>query len=170
MRSAVHALTSLALVLALAAAVAGLDATAATAAGGQAAVPNLTLPQGATTTPKSGAATIVPQVGKGGKTTGKTTTLPGNIKLPSNIQTAVRTAGTASSSSSDTSTLLVLALVAAVALLGGIAFVIVRDAHGILPAGDGPSNGRGSASNSPTQIRKRRARAKAARAQRKRNR
>jgi hypothetical protein len=63
---------------------------------------------------------------------------------------------------------LVFALIAAVALLAGIAYLIVRDARSVAPVGDGL--GGGSASNSAARMRKRRAKAKAARRQRKRNR
>jgi H+/Cl- antiporter ClcA len=64
----------------------------------------------------------------------------------------------------------VIALVAAVALLIAIAFVIVRDARRVAPAGDPQIAEARSAHDSATALRKRRAKAKAARRQRKRNR
>jgi hypothetical protein len=74
------------------------------------------------------------------------------------------------SSSSNSSTVIVIALGAAVLLLVGIAFVIVRDARRVAPAGDGLLTERSATRDSAAQIRKRRAKAKAARRQRKRNR
>jgi len=64
----------------------------------------------------------------------------------------------------------VIALVAAVALLVAIAFVIVRDARKVAPAGDPQLAEARSAHDSATTLRRRRAKAKAARQQRKRNR
>lgn len=64
----------------------------------------------------------------------------------------------------------VIALGAAVVVLLGIAFVIVRDARRVAPAGDGPLSEPGSARDTAAALRKRRAKAKAARRQRKRNR
>lgn len=62
-----------------------------------------------------------------------------------------------------------LALVAAVALLVGIAFMILRDAHSVAPVSDGPEGG--AATRNPAgKVRKRRAKAKAAKHQRRRNR
>ena len=72
-------------------------------------------------------------------------------------------------SSSNSSTVIILALVAAVALLIGIAYVIIRDARRVAPAGDGPLAG-GSSHDPAVKLRRRRAKAKAARRQRKRNR
>jgi hypothetical protein len=79
------------------------------------------------------------------------------------------TAASSSSSSSNTDTVLLFGLGAAVVLLGGIAFVILRDARSVAPVGDGPVMGR-SAHDPAVTLRKRRAKAKAARRQRKRNR
>jgi hypothetical protein len=60
--------------------------------------------------------------------------------------------------------------VAAVLLLIGIAFVIVRDARKVAPAGDPQLSAGVASSNWAAKQRKRRAKAKAARQQRKRNR
>lgn len=80
------------------------------------------------------------------------------------------TASTTSTSSSSTSgTVLIVALGAAVLLLGGIAFVILRDAHRVAPAGEADLLERPARDTAAMQ-RKRRAKAKAARQQRKRNR
>jgi hypothetical protein len=65
---------------------------------------------------------------------------------------------------------ILLALGAAVLLLSGIAFVIVRDARKVAPAGDSDLLEGRSARGQAAQLRKRRAKAKAARRQRKRNR
>jgi hypothetical protein len=66
------------------------------------------------------------------------------------------------------STVAILGVAAIVVLLGGIAFVIVRDARSVAPAVDGPVEG--TVRKSEAALRKRRAKARAARAQRKRNR
>ncbi len=79
------------------------------------------------------------------------------------------TTETSTTSSSNSSKVILLALVAAVALLVGIAFVIVRDARRVAPVEDGALTG-GSARDTAAQMRKRRAKAKAARRQRKRTR
>jgi hypothetical protein len=62
-----------------------------------------------------------------------------------------------------------LALVAAIALLVGIAFMILRDAHSVAPVTDGPE-GSAATRNPAGKLRKRRAKAKAAKRQRRRNR
>jgi len=83
------------------------------------------------------------------------------------------TATTASTSSEphNSDTVLVLGLGAAVVLLGGIAFMIMRDARRFAPAADVDLlEGGSSARHTQAALRKRRARAKAARQQRKRNR
>jgi hypothetical protein len=85
-------------------------------------------------------------------------------------QTTASTPATQSTSNSNSSTVIVLALGAAVILLIGIAFVIVRDARKVAPAGDGQLTEARSARGSAARLRRRRARAKAARRQRKRNR
>ena len=72
------------------------------------------------------------------------------------------------SNSNNTSTLLLLGLVGG-ALIAGIAFLIVRDAHSVAPVSDGQAMGR-PGSDPAAAMRKRRAKAKAARRQRKRNR
>jgi ABC-type nitrate/sulfonate/bicarbonate transport system permease component len=84
--------------------------------------------------------------------------------------TTASTASTESTPTSNSRTVIVLALGAAVALLIGIAFVIVRDARKVAPAGEGQLAEPGSARKSAARLRRRRARAKAARRQRRRNR
>jgi hypothetical protein len=71
-------------------------------------------------------------------------------------------------SSSIPGSLVILALAAGGLLLGGIAFVIVRDARSVAPVVEGPPSG--NSRNPEARLRKRRAQAKAARRQRKRNR
>ena len=68
--------------------------------------------------------------------------------------------------------MILLALVAAVVLLSGIAFVIVRDARRVAPATEADLLDAEARSNhnAGRALRKRRAKAKAARQQRKRNR
>jgi hypothetical protein len=66
---------------------------------------------------------------------------------------------------------LLLGLIAAGALIAGIAFMILRDAHRVAPVPDGQVTGEGRAARDvAAMMRKRRAKAKAARRQRKRNR
>lgn len=87
--------------------------------------------------------------------------------------TTTQTATTAASSSSGTSnsgSLLLVGSGVAIVLLGGIAFVIVRDARRVAPAAEAKLPDAGSRGNSAVRMRRRRARAKAARQQRKRNR
>jgi hypothetical protein len=91
----------------------------------------------------------------------------------STATTPTKTTSTTSSTtttSTNSHTLIFGALGAAVLLLSGIAYVIVRDARRIVPAGDADALERGSARDSAARLRKRRAKAKAARRQRKRNR
>jgi hypothetical protein len=78
-------------------------------------------------------------------------------------------ASTSTSSTGISSGVLVPIFVVGGALLAGIAFLIVRDARSVAPAGDG-LGGSGSSQDRATRMRKRRAKAKAARRQRKRNR
>jgi hypothetical protein len=90
-------------------------------------------------------------------------------KLGGSVKTATKTTGTETTeSSSKTSTPMILALVAAALLLGGVAFVIVRDARSRAPVVEGALTG--GTRNPEARLRKRRARAKAAKQQRKRNR
>jgi hypothetical protein len=86
--------------------------------------------------------------------------------------TATTAANTTSSeSNSNTSKVLILvALGAAVVLLSGIGFVIVRDARRVAPAGEADLGDARASRDTAAQMRKRRAKAKAARQQRKRNR
>jgi hypothetical protein len=76
---------------------------------------------------------------------------------------------TTESTTSNTDTLLILSLVAMVALLVGIAYMILRDAHSVAPVSDGPV-GSAATRNPAGKLRKRRAKAKAARRQRRLNR
>lgn len=82
--------------------------------------------------------------------------------------TAATTTSSETSGSSGVNFTLILGLVAAIVLLGGIAFVIVRDARSVAPVVDGPPTP--GSRNPEARLRKRRAQAKAARQQRKRNR
>ena len=77
--------------------------------------------------------------------------------------------GSSSTASSSSSTVLLLGVIAAGALIAGIAFLIMRDAHRVAPVSDGQAIGRSGRDPAAT-MRKRRAKAKAARRQRKRNR
>jgi multidrug efflux pump subunit AcrB len=84
---------------------------------------------------------------------------------PTETTTTSSTAQTTSNSSS----VLVLVLGAAVLLLVGIAFLIVRDARSVAPATEREMIRGSSASDTAVMLRKRRAKAKAARRQRKQN-
>jgi hypothetical protein len=85
--------------------------------------------------------------------------------------TTSTTESSATSSNSNTGTVLLLGLIAAAALIGGIAFVILRDARRVAPVPDGQVTGVGRPARDPaSMMRRRRAKAKAARRQRKRNR
>jgi hypothetical protein len=86
-------------------------------------------------------------------------------------QTTKTTAATKTSESNDTSRTLILgALGAAVLLLSGIGYVIVRDARRVAPAGEADIVEGRSARDTAGQLRRRRAKARAARQARKRNR
>jgi hypothetical protein len=78
--------------------------------------------------------------------------------------------GTSSSSTSVSRTLVLVAIGAAVVLLGGIGYVIVRDARRVAPANDIDLVEARAGHDTAVRMRKRRAKAKAARQQRKRNR
>jgi hypothetical protein len=82
-------------------------------------------------------------------------------------KTASSTETTGGAQESKTSTPMILTLVAGVLVLGGIAFVIVRDARSAAPVVEGVTGG---TRNPEGRLRKRRAQAKAARRQRKRHR
>jgi hypothetical protein len=85
--------------------------------------------------------------------------------------TTTATTAASTKSSSSTGTVLLLGLIAAGVLLGGIAFVILRDARRVAPVPDGQVGGMGRSGRDPAaMMRNRRAKAKAARRQRKRNR
>ena len=79
------------------------------------------------------------------------------------------TTGTTEKTSNSKKTI-IIALVAAVVLLSAIAYVIVRDAKRVAPAGDPQLVEARSAHDQAAQLRKRRVKAKAARQQRKRTR
>ncbi len=82
---------------------------------------------------------------------------------------ASKTTATSSTESSGISmSVLVPIFIAGALLLGGIAFLIVRDARNVAPVADGMVGG--SVQDKAARQRKRRAKAKAARQQRKRNR
>ena len=84
---------------------------------------------------------------------------------------AVTSAKTAAETApSNSRTLILVAIGAAVLLISGIGFVIIRDARRVAPVGDGDMLQARPARDSAAQMRRRRARAKAARRQRKRNR
>ncbi len=105
---------------------------------------------------------------EGGKETSAGTTPKTATTTPTTPKEA--TASTATSNSNASSVLL-LGLIAAMALIGGIGFMILRDAHRVAPVPDGQVTAQGRpAQDVATMMRKRRAKAKAARAQRKRNR
>jgi hypothetical protein len=78
--------------------------------------------------------------------------------------------GTTTEKTSNSKKTIIIALVAAVVLLSAIAYVIVRDARRVAPAGDPQLVEARSAHDQAAQLRKRRAKAKAARRQRKRTR
>jgi hypothetical protein len=105
----------------------------------------------------------------GGNLLGELAQQPETATTPKTT-TATTSTGETTNSDSNSRLLLILGVGAAVVLLGGIAFVIVRDARRVAPAGDADALERGSARDSAAQLRRRRAKAKAARQQRKRNR
>lgn len=80
------------------------------------------------------------------------------------------TTGTSSAETTNNHTVILLGFAAAVVLLSGIAFVIVRDARRVAPATEQEMIQGSSASDTAARLQKRRAKAKAARKQRKRNR
>jgi uncharacterized protein HemX len=90
---------------------------------------------------------------------------------PTTPTTATTTETTAKAeSTSNSQTVILAATGVAIVLLVGIAFVIVRDARRVAPAGDVDMVEARSARDVAVRARKRRAKAKAARQQRKRNR
>lgn len=82
--------------------------------------------------------------------------------------TTATTATTETTSNSHKTIL--IAMAAAVVLLSGIGFVIVRDARRVAPATEAEISEPRSARNTAVMMRRRRAKAKAARVQRRRNR
>jgi hypothetical protein len=114
----------------------------------------------------------VKQSAAGVKTSQQPAKVPSQVtstpKITSTPKVTTTTATTATQeSSSGTSSSLIIALVLGVLLLGGIAFVIVRDARSVAPVVEGATGG---TRNPEGRLRKRRAQAKAARRQRKRHR
>jgi cobalamin biosynthesis Mg chelatase CobN len=89
-------------------------------------------------------------------------------KAQTSTSSASETLGT--SSSKISSSLLISVVIVVVLLLAGIAYMIVRDARKVAPAGDAVMAARSSHEQAAIRMRKRRAKAKAARQQRKRNR
>ncbi len=90
---------------------------------------------------------------------------------PTTTSTTKESTASSATSNSNTSGVLLLGLIAAGALIAGIAFLILRDAHRVAPVPDGQVGADGRpARDVAAMMRKRRAKAKAARRQRKRNR
>ena len=89
-----------------------------------------------------------------------------------NTATTATTATTASKESEphNSRSLILVVAGAAVLLLSGVAFVIIRDARKVAPAGDIELMEGSTPRHTEAALRKRRAKAKAARQQRKRNR
>jgi hypothetical protein len=85
-------------------------------------------------------------------------------------QTQTTANTTTTTEASNSKSVILIALGAAVVLLSGIAYVIVRDARRVAPAGDEDLLERRSGRDPAVTLAKRRAKAKAARRQRKRNR
>jgi hypothetical protein len=91
---------------------------------------------------------------------------------PEKTTSTTPTTTTASTETSNTksSSVVAIAIGAAVVLLAGITFVIIRDVRRVAPTDDVEMAGRGSANDAAVALRRRRAKAKAARQARKRNR
>jgi hypothetical protein len=89
---------------------------------------------------------------------------------PETTTTATTSTSAVPTETTNSHTLIFAALGAAVLVLSGIAFVIVRDARRVAPAGDPEVIERESAHEQAVRLRKRRVKAKAARRQRRRNR
>jgi hypothetical protein len=129
--------------------------------------------QAATPTPAKGAVKVTTQVAKQSAAGAKfappvVKTAPSVARTPKTTATTTTTATTATQeASTGTSSSMIIALVLGVLLLGGIAFVIVRDARSVAPVVEGATGG---TRNPEGRLRKRRAQAKAARRQRKRHR
>jgi hypothetical protein len=84
--------------------------------------------------------------------------------------TTSTTTSTSTSEPTNSHTVILLVVAAAIVLLSGIAFAIVRDARRVAPATEQEMIQGSSASETAARLRKRREKAKAARKQRKRNR
>jgi hypothetical protein len=95
--------------------------------------------------------------------------LSGGSQSEGQTQQTETTATTASTQTNSKKTILII-IAAALVLLIAIAYVIVRDARGVAPAGDPQLAEARSARDSAAMMRKRRAKAKAARQARKHNR
>jgi hypothetical protein len=96
--------------------------------------------------------------------------LTGGSSAATQTTSTAATTTTSSSSDSKSTTVVLGVLAAAVALIVGIAFFIMRDARSVVPAGEIPVGEASPTRHSPESLRRRRAKAKAARRQRKRNR
>lgn len=121
--------------------------------------------------PASGVGRVATQAAKqpsaGAKLSTQVPKVTPQVTSTPNVATST-TAASTQESSSKTSTTMITALVAGILVLGGIAFVIVRDARSVAPVVDGLVTG--GTRNPEGRLRKRRAQAKAARRQRKRHR
>lgn len=89
---------------------------------------------------------------------------------PEETKTSTKSTTNTNSEPTNDHTVILLGFAAAVVLLSGIAFVIVRDARRVAPATEREMIQGSSASDTAVRLQKRRAKAKAARKQRKRNR
>lgn len=104
-----------------------------------------------------------------GSSAGSSTNLAQKAEAEAAEEPATKTTTSTSTESSGISTsVLVPIFIAGALLLGGIAYMIIRDARSVAPVGDGLVGG--TTQDKAAQYRKRRAKAKAARKQRKRNR
>lgn len=116
------------------------------------------------------AGTATGSTGEGvGGSSGSSSNLAQKAEAETEEEPATKTTSTSTSESGGIPTsVLVPIFIAGALLLGGIAFLIVRDARSVAPVTDGMVGG--SVQDKAARQRKRRAKAKAARQQRKRNR
>lgn len=118
--------------------------------------------------PASGVGRAATPAAKGAAGAPKVTTkVAPQVTSTPKVTSSTATTSTQESSSASGTTMLA-AVIAGVLVLGGIAFVIVRDARSVAPVVDGMAAG--GTRNPEGRLRKRRAQAKAARIQRKRHR
>ncbi len=111
------------------------------------------------------AASVAANIGGGGALSELTEGAPEETKT-----STTSTTSTSTSEPTNSHTVILLVVAAAIVLLSGIAFAIVRDARRVAPATDQEMIQGSSASETAARLRKRREKAKAARRQRKRNR